>query len=103
MDHLTTPNAELAEFQRKTPSGMAHWAGTGPDGATCLQCKHWNNCGDPAGYYSKTGMRGGMIKPRRCGKYKSMMQGRHGDAIPWDALACKYFDKNETPPPLSAK
>lgn len=99
-EHLTAPNPQLAEFQRRTPSGMAHWSGSGPEGVTCRECLHWNNCGVQSGYYAKGGKRGGVLKPRRCRKYKSMMQGRQGDAVPHETAACKYFEKNATPPSI---
>lgn len=37
--HLTL--SELLEPIRKTQIGQAHFAGTGPDGRTCRECRHF--------------------------------------------------------------
>lgn len=79
--HLTEPNQELARLVRATPHGMAHWAGTGPAGATCGRCTHY-------GYSVWTGHR----KPNNCALYYSRM-GVHGRRpLPETTPSCKYFE-----------
>jgi hypothetical protein len=57
--------------------GMAHFAGSGPQGQTCRGCLLY----EPS---SRT--RG----PGRCSQFKRMT-GRTGAAFPGDAAACRYF------------
>lgn len=96
--HLTEPNPQLAEWQRKTPNGMAHWAGTGPEGKTCRECEHWQH---EKRYYAKRGLQRGTLKPARCRKYKTMMNGQTGGEIPHDARSCKYFAQALFVPPIA--
>lgn len=95
-DHLTAAPADM--LARSTHPGMAHFAATGPKMATCRECIHWTGCGGQNGRYAKKGMGGGGLKPRACAKFKSMMQGI-GPAVPPDAAACKYFERNDNAPP----
>lgn len=39
---LTAINPELDRQVRQTFEGQAHFAGTGPKGATCGNCRHWS-------------------------------------------------------------
>src|SRR5438045_21895 len=91
--HLTIIDPELERLRRQTHSGMAHWAGTGPSGATCRQCVYW---ADGTGYYAGIF---GTLKPRRCARYQEMI-GVGGGPIPHDAPACKYFSESATPPSI---
>lgn len=93
---LTDPNPELSRQQRNTYDGMAHWAGSGPPNKTCRQCREWANAGD---YYvgRKT------LKNAFCRRYRRMTQATVGGKIPHSAKACKYFEENETPPPIKAR
>jgi hypothetical protein len=82
---------------RATYAGMAHFAGTGPEGRTCRACIFWTGCGDPVGYSSKLG----TPNPRRCAKYQAVMNGKRGDKVPHDARACRHFeDTRASQPPL---
>jgi hypothetical protein len=85
---LTQPNPTLAAQARNTWAGMSHWAGSGPNGATCRLCTHWTGCGDLVGNHTLFG----TPKPRRCAKYQQMMNGAKGGKVPHDARACKYFE-----------
>jgi hypothetical protein len=40
----------LAAQIRATPAGMATWAGTGPSGRTCGQCRHFNETAPRQGW-----------------------------------------------------
>ena len=69
-----------------THAGMVHYAGSGPAGAWCHDCRYWAN--------ESTGNapRAGQEEPL-CQKYRSMMQGNKAPKIPGGAAACKYFDE----------
>jgi len=89
-ERLTKPDLKLAEQMRNTPHGMAHWAGTGPEGRTCRECAFFEH---GKRYYSATaGFKGGELMPARCGKYRAMMNGRQGGAIPNITPACRHFE-----------
>jgi hypothetical protein len=64
-----------------TPPGMAHWAGSGPDGAICDKCQHYER-GAP--------LKGGGFRNGRCGKYATLMR-RDGPTFSQNSAACKYF------------
>lgn len=65
------------QLARRSFPGMAHFAGTGPDGLTCRQCANWD-CKSPD-------------EPKAaCKKYKRMTN-RPGNQVPREASACKYF------------
>ena len=78
---------------RKSPPGMAHWAGTGPKGKVCRQCIHYTN----EGRYSLGGKHPGWLKPGRCTKFGAMMR-KKGPTFPIRTLACKHFEENPNPP-----
>jgi hypothetical protein len=78
--HLTIPNPSLDAHIRATYCGMAHWAGTGPQGETCRTCAHWTGCGKADG-----------------------QNGAIGAAVPHDALACRHFVAAVKPPSISGK
>jgi hypothetical protein len=62
-----------------TPKGMAHWAGSGPPGALCRNCEHFEK--------GKSGM-------GRCLKYQRMT-GLRGKAFTRDCPACKYYEQKQ--------
>jgi hypothetical protein len=84
---------------RKTFGGMAHFAGTGPEGKTCRECIHWAYKRD--GYHAKSGKHANMIKPQRCLRYSQLSQGKAGEAVPAQASACKYFEQSDQIRPLT--
>ncbi len=84
---------------RKTFGGMAHFAGTGPEGKTCRECRFWNYQRD--GYHAKSGKHANMIKAQRCMRYTQMSQGKAGEAVPAQAMACKYFEAADQVRPLT--
>jgi hypothetical protein len=77
--------------------GMAHFAGTGPEGATCRQCAHWSS---ESGHYKRDD---GVLKPRRCRRFASLNGGSAGDGVPHFALACRHYVANPRPPTPEAR
>jgi hypothetical protein len=74
-----------------THRGQAHFANTGPFGATCGECallgyyqQHFNKTGDVI----KATHRGG------CQKFYELT-GKHGPIVPKHVPACKYFKPKE--------
>jgi hypothetical protein len=68
-------NPGLAALVRVTVPGMAHWAGSGPEGETCGGCAEWTRLGNK----------------RLCAKYRYMMGEWGKRYIPPLTAACKYF------------
>jgi hypothetical protein len=67
---------------KRTPEGMAHWAGTGPKGKACGDCEHLQPRGS-IGY--------------GCALYSRMMNGHQPvNSIPRNTRACKYFERRST-------
>lgn len=101
---LTTLDQKFNEMVRNTPSGMAYWSGTGPEGVTCRTCLWWGHNGDTTFpqkevEYASTG----QLKAARCGKYK-ILSYREGKAIPHESVACKYYEPTEdSPAPFKPK
>ena len=77
----------------RTPEGMAHWAGSGPKGKSCRECKHYTN----EGRYSQNGKFPGYLKPGRCRKYATFMR-RRGPKFPVRTASCKHFEQNPDAP-----
>lgn len=100
--HLSVIDPVFETKRQRTYPGMAHFAESGPAKTRCRECKFWTGCGRESGYYAKKGVHGGVLKPRPYAKYRDMMQ-EVGPGVPHDALACKYFDANLTPPSLTEK
>jgi len=61
----------------RTPIGMAHWAGSGPEGLTCKECLHFEE----------------KFKGR-CLKVHALT-GQRGKPFPAASAACKYFEASE--------
>jgi len=74
---------KIAEYQRDTAPGQAHWAGSGPKGKRCSTCTwvEWK------GFYSNKA----ILKPITCGKFKAMTSR----AIPFhhEQKACIFYAK----------
>lgn len=92
---LTSVDPELDQIREKTPSGMAFWAGTGPQGRTCRECAHYGFIG----YKSNRGFKGGTLKNGSCLRYAEMTR-QSGGKFPFDTPSCKYFEENEKIPPI---
>jgi hypothetical protein len=76
---LTQPNPEFAQQLRRSTPGMAHFADTGPFGATCGGCS----------YLARFVRRAKHLD--RCAKFTELMQGQVGDSVPRNTPACRYF------------
>jgi hypothetical protein len=82
---------ELAQQIKRTVRGMAHFAGTGPSGATCGTCQH-------LGYFrQRINAQGVVVHTERCGGCAAFnrLTGKHGDAPPPRTPGCKYYEKAE--------
>jgi hypothetical protein len=80
--HLTTAHAQpLADAIAQSYEGMAHWATTGPKGATCGGCVHW---GDGTGPHQRA-------QERSCAKYLEL-GGVASKKVPRRAPACKHYE-----------
>jgi hypothetical protein len=85
MRGLTVINKELERAEILTAPGMAHWAGSGPEGAMCGKCRFH-------GYtYVKTN--GDHANKRSSCESFYKMTGRHGGALDEKQIGCKYFSK----------
>jgi hypothetical protein len=90
--HLTDGYAdpELARQIRSTWPGMAHFAASGPLGATCGQCAFF-------GYWhtvtNKKGRCQSVYHSNRCAKFRDLT-GKRGDPIAPYIESCKYFTRD---------
>ena len=76
---------DLSRCIQQSVPGMAHFAGTGPAGATCKTCAH-------LGYERLTPS---LLAKHfgGCAKFRKLT-GRHGPrAIPPSTPACRYFEQ----------
>jgi hypothetical protein len=81
-----------------THVGMAHFAGTGPAGKVCRECKFWREATKHQ-YYTSTSRHGPTLKPVPCAKF-TRLTGKLGPGVPHGAQACKHFEAAENPPPI---
>lgn len=65
--------------------GMAHFAGSGPEGKTCGDCRH-------RGYSRLTRDEDHSWWHRGCEMYRRLT-GRFGPRISRDLAACRYFEE----------
>lgn len=81
-----------------THLGQAHIAGTGPAGATCRECVHYGD--DQAQWpdFYEGGKSGGALKQGRC---LYPITGKAARKFPHTARACRFFERNDSPPPTS--
>jgi hypothetical protein len=71
---------EAAALKRRieaTPSGMAHWSGTGPPGTVCEQCSFY-------GFHTQ--------HPNSCYRYY-LRVSEHGAPFPAETPSCKHFTR----------
>jgi hypothetical protein len=88
-NRLTIVNAELDQLVRTTPSGMAHWSGTGPEHTTCEQCRFFgyeapirNGLGDTIST---------IKKEKSCRKFFELMR-QHGKPLLPSTPSCRHFE-----------
>lgn len=78
MDPNLTKDEKTDELMRGTVAGMAHFAGTGPSGKTCGDCK----------FLTYINIKGAHA---RCAMFQKLM-GKYGPVdIPSYTLACRHF------------
>lgn len=82
--HLKQQSEDFAQQLIKTTPGMAHFAGGGPIGTTCGECRHLIEMIDSCS---------GKNKRSRCDKYREMMAGKVGERVETMTPSCKYFEK----------
>lgn len=81
---LTKPHGEaLTEKHFRSYKGMAHFAGIGPDGKQCRDCRHFLKKGP-----------GNKAAP--CSEYKRLSRDKVERKVPSDADACRYFGSIQT-------
>jgi hypothetical protein len=90
--HLTPGHDPVLASQiRRTRAGMAHWAGSGPAGATCGECVF-------LGYWKKIlSASGDTLQSQRvsgCQKFRELT-GKHGAVVPPSSEACRHFQRRE--------
>ena len=73
--------APIDKLARQSYAGMAHFAGTGPEGATCNRCMHYDY--DPI-------KNSGMME-RPCKQFQRLT-GKLGKSVPALASACRHFE-----------
>uniref|UniRef100_UPI003BA8A676 hypothetical protein n=1 Tax=Stappia sp. TaxID=1870903 RepID=UPI003BA8A676 len=105
-DHMTA--APCDPQARQTYVGQVHFAGSGPEGRTCRECRHWfvwKNVFDeglprrvpsPPPYYgAKHKETANELMPARC---HVPLPGKARLSVPHHAAACRFFDPAEHPP-----
>jgi hypothetical protein len=90
--HLTQGHPDVLAHQiRTTHPGQAHFANTGPFGATCGNCVflgYRRQVRNASGDIVKAVHRAG------CRKFFELTNS-HGPAVPTYAAACRYFQRKE--------
>jgi hypothetical protein len=84
--NLTESNPQLERVVDATPPGMAHWAGTGPGGTTCGDCRSYGY--DPEWKFPC------VVRPNSCRRFFQLM-AYHGPALPPETPSCKHFQPRE--------
>jgi hypothetical protein len=75
--------------------GMAFFAGTGPYGKTCGDCKlRGLTRQSQKGTYSGTTIRHKTYRTTQCAMFKKL-SGTYGSAVKKEYPACKYFDQKK--------
>jgi hypothetical protein len=84
MRGLTVIDPELERAEMQTAPGMAHWAGSGPEGAKCGSCRFY-------GYSFLKSNGDATNKEKACEKFWKST-GRHGGSLDKSQIGCKYFE-----------
>lgn len=81
--------------------GMAFFAGTGPAGKACADCKHRGYMRESRSGKWNEGLQQIVHRAYRvtkCAMFKKM-SGHHGADVALDNPACKYFEPKDQPVP----
>ena len=84
MRGLTVIDPALERAEMQTAPGMAHWAGSDPEGAKCGACIFY-------GYTYQKQNGDATKKTSSCGKFWRIT-GRHGGSLYKTQVGCKYFE-----------
>jgi hypothetical protein len=84
----------------ETYPGQAHFAGSGPAGTTCRECRFWQPPSGLRTYTYFTGSR--LLKPCRCLKRPQIKGGEIGGEVPHNAASCKYFEPADAAAPAAS-
>lgn len=92
-DHLTQEPSH--ERFKDSYVGMAHIAGTGPDGTHCHMCQHYgDDLGNPVGRF---GFRSGTLRPgaKKHGYCHRLVDGKVFQKFTGMAKSCSLYDPSE--------
>ena len=84
----------MRELIASTHDGQAHWAGTGPQGETCISCKLFilkRLSAKDRGEADRQGL---------CSKYAAMKPKARKTFFSGWAEACRFYERGEKPPSL---
>jgi hypothetical protein len=88
-------DAATDKMIHQTYPGQASWAGGGPPGKICNDCKHYGGY-MPTGGRSRSGPQRGQLRygncRTRCMKFYQLMGKISTKTVPPSALACHYFE-----------
>jgi hypothetical protein len=92
LPHRTAGYSAALEHQiNTTHAGQAHFANTGPFGATCGECVH-------LGYFRQVRSKSGdvvkAVHHGGCAKFHQFTN-KHGPVVPGHAAACRHFERKE--------
>ncbi len=88
--HLTSPNQHVTAAASLSFPGMAHFAKTGPLGASCRDCCYWED--DAPENNSQANTHRTKANQACCAKYRQLT-GHLGKKVPGDAAACRHFER----------
>jgi hypothetical protein len=76
---------DVSVQQKETSCGMAHFAGTGPNGKTCKECRYLQSRD-----LTKSDLFGRIVY--HCRKFKEMTK-KNVELETSNLLSCKYFEE----------
>lgn len=97
----STPGLARDEWDsrfQQTHVGQVHFAGTGPKGRTCRECKFYGQNAKRWPDYYEAGASRDQLMQATCGK---PMPGKVRRKFPHSALACSLFEPIDNPPPVN--
>ena len=92
-------DADFENAYKRTPPGMAHLSGTGPE--TCRECRRFHYDRNKPEYWAASNkLLANSLKPGRCSKFRELTRTK-GAKFPASTRACKYFELSDNPPPIT--
>jgi len=96
--HLTEAREGWKAAEGATVPGMAFFAKTGPELATCRSCIHWGLPEKNSFHRDEDG----YLKPKRCRKAAQFRRWANEPppraGVPAETPACKYYEPRRKPP-----